>query len=83
MDFCGFARVCRTAIVRGEGVVQAAVIWSMASWKGRPSTRMKKSMALPARSRSGGTAALNSYLTTVTAAERVELPAASKATACR
>ena len=37
---------------QGHGAT-APLIWRMASWKDRPSTRMKKSIALPARSRSG------------------------------
>ena len=43
----------RRATLASYGADQVPVMWRMASWKLRPSTRMKKSMALPARSRSG------------------------------
>jgi len=54
LDFCGFARVGRTTIVRGDGGVQGPMIWSMASWKDSLRTWTKKSMALPWRLRRKG-----------------------------
>ena len=48
LDFWRFQPDGRAVIVSGS-----LVIWHMASWKDRPRTRMKKSMALPERLRWG------------------------------